>query len=128
MSPLLLVLCLEYFSQLLNVRTNGSNCNYHPRCASLGITHLAYADDLMFFSRGDKYSIEVLVNTLKEFGDASGQRVNHEKSNMFVGGVNDLELQNTLDLVDYGRSVFLMRYLGIHLPPSKSPVPNMHSF
>ncbi|CAH9110752.1 unnamed protein product, partial [Cuscuta epithymum] len=91
MSPLLFVICLEYFSRLLKVRTSGPNFNFHPQCASLGITHLAYADDLMLFSRGDKFSIEILVTALKDFGDVSGLRVNHDKSNIFLGGVMGFE-------------------------------------
>ncbi|CAH9079933.1 unnamed protein product, partial [Cuscuta epithymum] len=87
MSPLLFVLCLEYFSRLLTMRTKQGSFNFHPQCSSLGITHLAYADDLMLFSRGDTFSIRILVDALKEFGDVSGLRVNHDKSNIFVGGV-----------------------------------------
>ncbi|CAH9092304.1 unnamed protein product [Cuscuta europaea] len=76
MSPLLFVLCLEYFSRLLNLKTKEPNFNFHPKCASLNISHLAYADDLILFSRGDKASIEILVKTLQDFGDATGLRVN----------------------------------------------------
>ncbi|CAH9071106.1 unnamed protein product [Cuscuta epithymum] len=122
MSPLLFVLCLEYFSRLLTLRTKGNNFNFHPQCSSLGITHLAYADDLMLFSRGDTYSVEILVNALKDFGDVSGLRVNHEKSNIFVGGVRDQELQNILDIVDYRQGVFPVRYLGIPLAPLRISV------
>ncbi|CAH9100586.1 unnamed protein product [Cuscuta epithymum] len=122
MSPLLFVLCLEYFSRLLAIKTKTPGFNYHPLCGSLGITHLAYADDLMLFSRGDKYSIGILVNTLKEFGDASGLRVNHNKSNVFIGGVNSLDLQGILDLVDFDQGVFPVRYLGIPFAPLKISV------
>ncbi|CAH9141489.1 unnamed protein product [Cuscuta epithymum] len=83
MSLLLFVLCLEYFSRLINLKTKGSNFNFHPQCAKLGVTHLAYANDLILFSRGDTYSIEILVKALEEFGDASGLKVNHDKSSIF---------------------------------------------
>ncbi|CAH9110833.1 unnamed protein product [Cuscuta europaea] len=122
MSPLLFVLCLEYFSRLLTRKSKMSGFNHHPLCGSLGITHLAYADDLMLFSRGDKYSIRILVEALKEFGDVSGLRVNHNKSNIFVGGVNSFDLQGILDLVDFDHGVFPVRYLGIPLAPLKVSV------
>ncbi|CAH9133061.1 unnamed protein product [Cuscuta epithymum] len=122
MSPLLFVLCLEYFSRLINLKTKGPNFNFHPQCAKLGITHLAYADDLILFSRGDTYSIEILVNALKEFGDASGLMVNHNKSNIFVGGVNDNDLDEIMALVDFGRGTFPVKYLGIPLAPLKVSV------
>ncbi|CAH9080569.1 unnamed protein product [Cuscuta europaea] len=123
MSPMLFVLCLEYFSRLLTMKSKVSGFNHHPLCGSLGIiTHLAYADDLMLFSRGDKYSIGILVEALNEFGDLSGLRVNHNKSNIFVGGVNSYDLQGILDLVDFDRGAFLARYLGIPLAPLKISV------
>ncbi|CAH9115366.1 unnamed protein product [Cuscuta europaea] len=122
MSPLLFVMCLEYFSRMLNLRTKGPNFNFHPQCASLGISHLAYADDLILFSRGDFFSIEILVNALKEFGDASGLMVNHDKSNIFVGGIKDNDLREIMALVDFGRGQFPVKYLGIPLAPLKISV------
>lgn len=53
MSPMLFTLCIEYFSRLINQRIRYSGFRFHPRCKGLRITHLAYADDLMLFSRGD---------------------------------------------------------------------------
>ncbi|CAH9084953.1 unnamed protein product [Cuscuta europaea] len=122
MSPMLFVLCLEYFSRLLTMKSKVSDFNHHPLCGSLCITHLAYADDLMLFSRGDKYSIGILVEALKEFGDVSGLRVNHNKSNIFVSGVNSYDLQGILDLVDFDRGAFSVRYLSIPLAPLKISV------
>ncbi|CAH9086471.1 unnamed protein product [Cuscuta europaea] len=120
MSPLLFVMCLEYFSRMLTFRTKGPNFNFHPQCASLGISHIAYADDLILFSRGDTFSIEILVNALKEFGDASGLMVNHDKSNIFMGGIKDNDLREIMALVDFGRGQFPVKYLGI---PLKISVP-----
>ncbi|CAH9094512.1 unnamed protein product [Cuscuta epithymum] len=121
-SPHLFVLCLEYFSRLLKLRTQGTGFNYHPLCSSLSITHLAYADDLMLFSRGDIHSIKILIKVLEDFGEVSGLKVNHGKSNIFVGGVADYELKHILDLVDFGRGTFPVKYLGIPLAPLKISV------
>ncbi|XP_022852082.1 uncharacterized protein LOC111373749 [Olea europaea var. sylvestris] len=57
LSPLLFVICLEYLSRALKVATNNLDFNYHPKCGPLKITHLAFADDLMLFARGDSTSI-----------------------------------------------------------------------
>jgi hypothetical protein len=59
-SPFLFVLCLEYFSRLLNMSTAQYPFNYQPKCKALRITHLAFADDLLSFARGDIASTEVL--------------------------------------------------------------------
>ncbi|GFY91496.1 hypothetical protein Acr_07g0016920 [Actinidia rufa] len=52
-SPFLFVLCLEYLSRSLNQLKDNQDFNFHPRCKDLNITHLAFADDLILFSRGD---------------------------------------------------------------------------
>ncbi|CAH9090422.1 unnamed protein product, partial [Cuscuta europaea] len=118
MSPLLFVLCLEYLSRLLNLRTT-SDFNFNPKCGSLKISHLAYADDLMLFCRGDTYFVKVLIDALNEFGEVSGLRVNFDKSNIFLGGVRDHDLTAILDLVDFKVGAFPVKYLGIPLSPLK---------
>ncbi|KAH6786951.1 hypothetical protein C2S52_006503 [Perilla frutescens var. hirtella] len=72
MSPQLFLLCMEYFSRLVELRTKDSDFNYHTRCKKLKITHLAFADDLMLFTRGYYRSVQIMMDTLKEFEHASG--------------------------------------------------------
>ncbi|CAH9134267.1 unnamed protein product [Cuscuta epithymum] len=122
MSPLLFVICLEYFSRLMVLRTSGPNFNYHPLCSQLQISHLAYADDLVLFSKGDCKSIKILSETLEEFGMVSGLLVNHDKSNIFLGGNVANALPQILDLVDFQQGAFPVRYLGIPLAPLKISV------
>lgn len=43
----------------------GTQFNFHPECEKEGITHLAFADDLMIFCRGDTGSVEVVRDCLK---------------------------------------------------------------
>lgn len=70
------MLCLEYLSRMLKVATDNSEFNYHPKCGPLKITHLAFADDLMLFSRADVISVCILMECLAKFGDSSGLRMN----------------------------------------------------
>lgn len=48
-------------------------------------THLIYADDVLFFSRGTVPNLQVIVNVFYLYGYFSCQLVNKEKSNMFFG-------------------------------------------
>ncbi|KAK6160206.1 hypothetical protein DH2020_003587 [Rehmannia glutinosa] len=80
LSPFLFVLCLEYFSRLINLAANRDRFAYHPKCAKLNITHLAFADDLMLFSKGDCNSVGVLLDCLNKFSRCSGLRANLNKS------------------------------------------------
>ncbi|XP_042056254.1 uncharacterized protein LOC121800817 [Salvia splendens] len=60
-----------------------TNFNFHAKCAGEKITHLAIADDLMLFGRGDYMSMEILADAMEEFSDCSGLEINKDKSNFF---------------------------------------------
>lgn len=74
LSPFIFVLCMEYLSRSLRKATENSDFNFHPKCGSLKIAHLIFADDLMLFSRGDPISVRILMDTLADFGCKSGLR------------------------------------------------------
>lgn len=50
LSHFLFILCMKYFSRLLNVRTNVDIFIFHPMCGTFKISHLIFADDMLFFS------------------------------------------------------------------------------
>lgn len=74
---------MEYISRLLSIRTTGV-FNFHSKCERTRITHLAFADDLMLFGKGDMHSMQVLACAMEEFSACSGLEVNHDKSNMLI--------------------------------------------
>lgn len=111
MSPMLFSSCLEYFSRLLNFTARSSAFAYHPLCKQLGITHLAYADDLMLFSHGDSRSVSIMMVVLAEFENTSGLTVNTQKSYIFSAGVHD----NMLDFCGLPKGSLPIKYLGVPL-------------
>ena len=62
MSLFLFMLCLEYLSRSLNLASIDSDFNFHPKCNKLKISHLAFADDLILFARGDEHSIRIIMD------------------------------------------------------------------
>lgn len=52
-SPYLFVLAMYYLSRAIKIITANPNFNYHPKCERIGLTHLSFADDIIFFTRGD---------------------------------------------------------------------------
>lgn len=114
-SPYLYVACAEYFSRLLMRKTTGTEFNFHPGCEPLGITHLAYADDMMLFSRGDPPSVRILWDALSTFRDTSGLSVNPQKSSIFMAGVGDREKEEILTYTGIQVRELPLRYLGIPL-------------
>jgi len=119
LSPFLFVICLEYLSRSLNVATEGTDFNYHPKCCKLKISHLAFADDLMLFARGDTPSICILMNCLKEFERLSGLQANPLKSSFVPAGIDGLNLQLFSDITGFTHGAMPFRYLGIPLASSK---------
>ena len=110
--PFLFVLCLEYLSRSLNQLRDNRDFNFHPKCHGLNITHLAFADDLILFSRGDVTPVQLLLNKLGSFGDCSGLRVSIQQSNLFVAGIPRDDLETIKSLSGFSDGRFPFRYLG----------------
>ncbi|KAL0290194.1 UNVERIFIED_CONTAM: hypothetical protein Scaly_2680200 [Sesamum calycinum] len=115
MSPALFLLCMEFFSRLIKKNTSNSNFNFHPKCKKLKITHLLFADDLIFFSRGDLPSIYILMECLQEFRDVSSLAVNTFKLGIFTVGTQNDVLDGILTRMESARRNMHVRYLGIPL-------------
>jgi hypothetical protein len=53
LSPYLFLACMEYISRMLNQSTQHTDFNFHPKCSALGVSHLAFADDVLLLCRCD---------------------------------------------------------------------------
>lgn len=115
LSPYLFILCLEYLSRLIRLRTMDTEFNFHPKCGALKITHLAFADDLMLLCRGDSTSVGILINCLKDFGACSGLHLNVSKSNIFLAGLGADSASTILDSTGLSLGLMPFRYLGFPL-------------
>jgi len=58
-SPYLFVLAMEVLSRLLEAACNNLDFQFHPKCSSLKLTHLCFADDLLIFSAAKVISLRV---------------------------------------------------------------------
>ena len=85
LSPLLFVLGMEYLSRLLKI-VQGS-FNFHPRCKTIKLSHLCFADDLMLFCKGDILSVQVLCKCLDIFAHTSNLQANSSKFALYTTGV-----------------------------------------
>ncbi|GJS10289.1 hypothetical protein Tco_0367085 [Tanacetum coccineum] len=58
----------------------------------MNLTHLCFADDLMMFVEGDKWSIEGALAVFDDFAIHSGLRISLEKSTIYMAGItNDVK-------------------------------------
>lgn len=85
-SPYLFLLCTEGLSSLLHQRENRGELQ-GIRNGRLGppISHLLFADDNIFFAKSDNRSVDALKNTLNVYCQGSGQKINLDKSSVFLG-------------------------------------------
>lgn len=118
LSPYLFILCLEYLSRSIKLATAVPDFNFHPKCGSLRITHLAFADDLMLLSRGDSGSIGILMHCLRDFGACSGLHMNISKSNIYLAGLDRCVSDDILAVSQLSVGSMPFRYLGIPLAAS----------
>lgn len=88
-----------------------SKFHFHPKCKKEGITHLAFADDLMLFCRGDVGSVEVLKDCLEIFGRTSGLNASVPKSNLFLAGVHGAKALAIENALQFRKGSFPFRYL-----------------
>ncbi|VFQ88803.1 unnamed protein product [Cuscuta campestris] len=76
--------------------------------------------DLMLFSRGDIESVTVLPDALNHFSQASGLRVNPQKSIIFLAGEIKDNRQDILNLVQFPLGSLPVRYLGLPLTSQRA--------
>lgn len=66
-SSYLFILGIEYLSLMMKTLESRADFSFHPSCHDIKLTHLAFADDMMFFCRGDTTSIRSLLQMLADF-------------------------------------------------------------
>jgi hypothetical protein len=85
LSPYLFVIVMKVFSKIMVDYIGGdSGFKFHPKCASLKLTHLCFADDLLIFSEASLVSIKIIKSALLEFESLSGLKSNPTKSSFYV--------------------------------------------
>ncbi|GFY83129.1 hypothetical protein Acr_02g0013690 [Actinidia rufa] len=101
---------------------------HHPKCLELSITHLAFADDLILFTRGDAISVKLIMECLKQFGNYSGLCVNASKSCVFMAGICTEEMEEIETITGFSKGEFPFRYLGIPVAASRLTINQFSPF
>ncbi|KAL6552332.1 hypothetical protein OROHE_007696 [Orobanche hederae] len=114
-SPYLFVLCMEYLSRMIHTLKDDARFKFHPKCAKLNITHLVFADDLLFFSNGTPEAVYTLLDLFEQFSSSSGLTANKQKSEIYFSGVNLARRSEILERAGLQEGTLPFRYLGIPL-------------
>ncbi|KAL6551480.1 hypothetical protein OROGR_007634 [Orobanche gracilis] len=114
-SPFLFVICMEYLRRLMRGLKDDTQFKFHPKCAVLGITHLVFADDLLFFCKGDLKSTTALMDMFERFSKTSGLIANCPKSEIYFSGVKQEVKERILEVSGLQEGLLPFRYLGVPL-------------
>ncbi|KAG7563869.1 Reverse transcriptase zinc-binding domain [Arabidopsis suecica] len=115
LSPYLFVISMDVLSKMLDKAAGAQKFGYHPRCKSMGLTHLSFADDLMVLSDGKVRSLEGIVEVFDEFAKRSGLKISMEKSTVYLAGQSDITHLNIANRFPFSIGQLPVRYLGLPL-------------
>ncbi|XP_071909715.1 uncharacterized protein [Coffea arabica] len=114
---LLRVLRAFGFSEVWIDMQNTSISPYFVARRCLLITHLAYADDVIIFTKGDQWSLrcvmQVLEEVLEDYQASSGQLLNNSKSCFFMSPkATEAHKNHVHKVTGFSFKEFPIRYLG----------------
>ena len=114
MSPFLFLLCSEGFSSLLKYFGGHIDRVIRVSFRAPWVNHLLFADDCLIFLGANIQSATRLNDILLIYGEASGQRVNREKSAIFFSPNTPAGIrQSVKQSLDVQMEAFSERYLGL---------------
>lgn len=67
LSLIMFVIMMEYLNRLLCKMQVHPIFKFHSKFKAINLTHVAFADDVLMFSRGDAVSISKLIGVLQVF-------------------------------------------------------------
>lgn len=106
---------MNVLSRKIDKAAKEKKFKFHPRCKSLSLTHLCFADDLMVFVEGSKKSVEGALSVFNEFAEWSGLRISLEKSTIYMAGVEEDVKRRILTNFPFEEGALPVRYFGLLL-------------
>jgi len=120
LSPLLFNLVGDAFSAMLRLACRrGELEGLVPHLVENRLSHLQYADDTVIFLRNTQVSKRNLKFILFCYEAMSGMKINYEKSEVLVVGIEQSEHQQIADFFGCKMGVWPMTYLGIPVSVNK---------
>ncbi|XP_022030427.1 uncharacterized protein LOC110931338 [Helianthus annuus] len=114
LSPFLFIIAMEIINMLMK---RASNLGLFHGCqipnGGPNITHLCYADDVLFFGEWSQHNILALNRLLRWLNLLSGLKVNRQKSKLFGIGVDDAEVARLAQVVSCDVGSLPFTHLGI---------------
>lgn len=120
LSPFLFVIGMEVLTAYLSHDLeNDPNFTFHWHTQEIKLSHLAFADDLLLFCKGDTHSISALLTSVARFSEISNLRPNIAKSHCFFCNVPQQVKDDTLSISGFQQGTLPIKYLGLPLITSR---------
>ncbi|KAA3456989.1 reverse transcriptase [Gossypium australe] len=115
LSPYLFLICTEGFSALLNSAVQMSNLRGVKVCRGCPtVTHLFFANDSIVFGDTNEIGGRVLLDILRRYESALGQKINLDKLQIFFSSnVSDNSCNQLVQMLGVRHSLCMERYLGL---------------
>ncbi|XP_074346913.1 uncharacterized protein LOC141685724 [Apium graveolens] len=115
LSPYLFILCAEGLSAMLHQYERRKLIQGVKVCKQApSITHMLFADDSYLYCKAGESEAHTMMEILRKFELASGQKVNKLKSSVFFSTNTGLEKKNQIcDIIQMGEADENCSYLGL---------------
>ena len=114
MSSYLFILAIDTLHRLFELATlEGDLSELRGRHAKIRLS--LYADDAALFLNPHKEEVDLVLQIMKKFGDATGLKINIQKSSVAAIRCADLNLENILSSFTGQQVTFPLTYLGLPL-------------
>lgn len=113
-SPSLFILAADDLSRLLDRLIIGrKDMMYRMARYTMGVSHLAYADDIIIFSQAQRSTILNLMECLDHYMKVSGQKVNVGKSCFYLDKKHYSWAQEISEVSGFQQGSLPFNYLGV---------------
>ncbi|KAL0454906.1 UNVERIFIED_CONTAM: hypothetical protein Slati_0829800 [Sesamum latifolium] len=110
-SPALFILAAEAFSRGLDFLFNVNPKIFCQTKCEVKISHLSYADDVIFFTNCEEASLIKLMKVLRNFKEISGPKINHAKSAFIPGKKANLIARRIKSITGFSMKALPITYL-----------------
>ncbi|XP_030479170.1 uncharacterized protein LOC115696410 [Cannabis sativa] len=118
-SPLLFVIGMEYLSRLMGKIGEREDFSFHDRCGELKLNHLAFADDVLLFGKGETKSVMYMLQALKLFSTTSALYPYANKTALYCSNMKDEDIEQVLRSSGFTRGKLPFTYLRIPINAKK---------
>lgn len=116
LSSYIFALCMHFLSCILNKVPD--DFKFHWRCKELRLSHLFFADDVLFFAHGSKASVSHIMDSISTFSNWSGLTPSINKSSSYLCNF-DPDFTAWFDTLSIPRGSLSVRFLGVPLISSQ---------